>query len=460
MDGTRATIVDRYRHWEPIRKTIELETLLYGLRPHRVKIWDRPVCRAAKLGDVCYSDTHCRLWETGSQCDFLIPKLFGRCVCSPPLRQSKQGAACLPPVWPARPRPSSTTSQLQLTTPYYKRPNNKPSSSSPLLQLTTPTLVQRPGSKPATPLVNTIPAHSKGKPTPLKSGGAPGRPLRTPEPPTTTGAPATTPTFPPSTTSLATTTTGNPIEISSRPSQVVGSGPVLRLGDEWASTVSLGMPCATDRQCRARDPASRCLAGVCDCAIRSNSTTCSARNTGCHPGTFQCRATGQCISSHFVCDGRVDCADGSDEECDGGGGHCPPGTFRCWRSGGGGRCLSGAARCDGLRDCPHGEDEAACKDLSGSVPAASSGVRLTGRRKKILNVSIECRIPDLKRKDQPDMAGAQIRVCLKDVLFGFQKPHMDLKSSDVVPFEKFTGVKTPLPPLTKNRSHAGGDNTR
>lgn len=119
------------------------------------------------------------------------------------------------------------------------------------------------------------------------------------------------------------------------------------------SLVSLGKPCRSSIECQVRDPYSYCKDGMCECL--SPSSKCNSLNTGCHNDTFQCRS-GQCISWYFVCDKNKNCDDGSDEEDCAVDGGCPKEAFQC----NDGTCLSRASVCNGRWECPDGSDEARC----------------------------------------------------------------------------------------------------
>jgi hypothetical protein len=109
----------------------------------------------------------------------------------------------------------------------------------------------------------------------------------------------------------------------------------------------LGNQCGEEGRA-ALDALSFCISSSCQDACNGG---------GCNKEEFQCFRTGECIPFQFVCDGRFDCGDGTDESPDVCGG-CGPGDFQCFD----GQCIPGSWVCDGEEDCFDGEDEF-CNDV-------------------------------------------------------------------------------------------------
>lgn len=89
------------------------------------------------------------------------------------------------------------------------------------------------------------------------------------------------------------------------------------------------------------------------CQVSENYTKPSL----CKKGEFECRNVSQCIDNRHVCDGDIDCLDGTDEDTSPGSIcemiECKPEYFRCDKT----RCIMPHWVCDGQRDCLDGTDE-------------------------------------------------------------------------------------------------------
>jgi hypothetical protein len=74
---------------------------------------------------------------------------------------------------------------------------------------------------------------------------------------------------------------------------------------------------------------------------------------GCSAAQHDC-GDGRCLPASWICDGELDCGNGSDER--GCAPSCDASRYQCQA----GQCLPGSWRCDGEDDCPDGDDEWGC----------------------------------------------------------------------------------------------------
>lgn len=321
---------------------------------------------AAKTDGYCLNDRQCILGGRYTFCKYIIPRVYGKCRCPLGYISNRDTGHCLPAL--NKKCESDSDCEAGTSNSFCKLPSFRSFNRESVCAC-------RPGFRmsgnktscePLSGLSSSLsPSSLDRTQTSLVSSPSAAAPVVV----------SSTPTAVPAVTSSSTQTTATvttalptlaPVPVPSLAQQQQQQQPFINTSAATSdlALLSLGKECTRDLECQVRDPYSVCRDGVCDCA--SPTPKCSAKNTGCHNDTFQCR-NGQCISWYFVCDKNRNCDDGSDEEdCGSGSGSlsgpelgsrsCPKEAFRCDD----GTCLSRGSVCNGRWECPDGSDEARC----------------------------------------------------------------------------------------------------
>jgi len=123
--------------------------------------------------------------------------------------------------------------------------------------------------------------------------------------------------------------------------------------------------------------------GVDHCGDGSDEISC----LNCTSGSFHCVASAHCVSARSICDGKLDCSDGADEQLDACASLSKPQTctrsqFRCAN----GHCVPNSWRCDHSPDCEDRSDEENCGEDHNLVREINDVLM----RKYVHSFSLQC----------------------------------------------------------------------